>query len=75
MTHYQKLATMTFRIIGVILIIGSFILWILAFLLLPLAFGLFYFLLPYFIMGNILLILSKFLAKFVCFDFDKSDEQ
>lgn len=77
MTHYQKLATMIFRIIGLILIAASFILWIPAFLLNLSRVNPFFTLfsmLPYLVLGILLFILSKFLAKWICFDFDKFNE-
>ena len=78
MTHYQKIAAMIFRIIGLIGIIFSFILWIAGFLFAPRAFGLFSFafvVLPYLIISMILFGASRFLARWVCFDFDKFGEQ
>lgn len=77
MTHYQKLATIIFRVIGLILIIASFILWIPAFLVNPLAVNPFFTLfsiLPYLVLGIVLFTLSKFLAKYICYDFDKFNE-
>jgi hypothetical protein len=78
MTHYQKLAILVFRIIGLILILTSFILWTLAFIANLSKVNPFFTLfsiLPYLIVGIILFALSKFLAKWICFDFEKFDEQ
>ncbi len=75
MTHYQKLATMIFRIVGLILIIGGLFQTLVIFTLdFPVKYGsFFYTLLPYLIVGILLTIASRFLAKLVCFDFNKSD--
>ena len=85
MTHYQKLATIVFRITGLILIIYNLMLCIQSFIISlipefqplsstikPLTLSV---VLPYLFMGIILFSLSKNLAKFICFDFDKYDEQ
>jgi hypothetical protein len=78
MTHYQKLATMIFRIIGLVGIIGSFISWIGVFLFAPRILGFFpiaFAVLPYLIVSMVLFGASRYLARWVCFDFDKFDEQ
>ncbi len=77
MTHYQKLASMIFRIIGLILIIASFVLWIPALLINSLAVNPYFTLfsmLPYLVLGIILFAFSKFFAKWICIDIDKLNE-
>lgn len=84
MTHYEKLATMIFRIFGAFLLVLSAISFILA-----LCFGIFaifdsygkgsngaillfvVYTVPTGIFGFIFFKLSRFLAKFVCYDFDE----
>ncbi len=67
---------MIFRMIGIITMVGSLTLTV---MILGLGFPgkytlFFYTLLPYLITGIILIVLSKFLAKIVCFGFNKFNE-
>ena len=79
MTHYQKLATMIFRIIGAVFLIFGGILAILALIFvffesrITIPIVLFYSL-PTIILGILFFSLSRKLAKLVCFDFNKFDE-
>lgn len=88
MTHYQKLATMIFRIVGVLLITVSLILFIQAALsvrLVPqfqnlllsanLSYLPYLIYLVYLIAGMILFSSARFLAIWVCLDFDKFNER
>lgn len=83
MNHYQKLATMIFRIIGAFLILFGILLVLMPFALSILGhLILFGYFTPTAVFGILLLILgivlfasSKFLAKIICFDFDKSNEK
>jgi len=78
MTHYQKLAVMIFRIAGVIIIVSSLVLWVPAFFIMPQSLNPFFVLftiLPYLIIGIILFTLSRFLARWICLDFDRFNEQ
>lgn len=91
MTHYEKPATMIFRIIGVLLITASLILFTQAALsvllvsqfqntLLPANLSYLPYLpyliyLVYLIAGMILFSISRFLAIWVCLDFDKFNER
>jgi hypothetical protein len=76
MTHYEKLATMIFRIIGIIEIGIGLVLWIPSaiipgFNVLRVVF----YVLPFLAIGFVFFAFSRPLAKRVCFDFDKFDEQ
>ena len=88
MTHYQKFATMIFRVIGLLLIVGGLILFVqtaVSVWLLPqfkdifLSSDISY--LPYFIQliyllaGMILFLSARFLAIWICLDFNKFDGQ
>ena len=77
MTHYQKLATMIFRILGIVTLVSGLILIIMRFVYLPSGSLLMVFVifLPYLIGGLLSFALSQFLAKVVCYDLDKFDEQ
>ena len=78
MTHYQKIATIIFRVIGVTVLIITLLLMILSFLIsLPSMNSVMVFITfsPHLIVAIVSFALSRFLAKLVCFDFDKSDEQ
>lgn len=77
MTHYQKLATMIFRLLGVIVLIAGILLLFSTWLITSPLMSFLMILkicLPYLIGGVSLFTLSKFLAKLVCFDLDKNDE-
>lgn len=77
MTHYQKLATMIFRIIGLIIIIGGSVSWIQTFFFAPKIINaslVLFAVLPYLIVGMVLFVLSRFLARWICLDFDKFNE-
>jgi hypothetical protein len=77
MTHYQKIAAIVFRVIAVIFLIIGLLSLISALLFSLPSTNLFMILivfLPYFVGSAGLFALSKFLAKLVCFDLDKSDE-
>lgn len=68
---------MIFRIIGLLLIMVSFVLWIPLFLVNLSAVNPFFTLfsvLPFLVLGIILYILSKFLAKLVCLDFNNFND-
>jgi hypothetical protein len=84
MTHYQKLATMIFRVLGLLFIIagvlaalisiGSLIIvYQFSFIIYMIYVNLYW--LPLMTLGMFLFILSRKLAKWICFDFDKFDEQ
>ena len=75
MTHYQKLATMIFRIIGVIEIAIGLVLWIPSALISSFRpiYILFY-VLPFLVLGFTFFVFSRQLARRVCFDFDKFDD-
>ena len=77
MTHYQKLATMILRSVGLIIITYGLVQTAIIFTLeFPGKYMLFFYtLLPYLIVGITLTVISKFLAKLVCCDFDKLNEQ
>lgn len=76
MTHYQKIATMTFRIIGLVITLYSLVSILIIFTLnfVEKYTLLFYSFLPYVFLGTILIILSKSFAKWICMDFGNSDE-
>ena len=80
MTHYQKLATLLFRVIGVIILSIGVVMLIFAagaaLLVDPrmgMAIGAIYGP-PCLIFGWVFFGLSKKLAVWICYDFDKSDE-
>ncbi|HRH46220.1 MAG TPA: hypothetical protein PKY82_31540 [Pyrinomonadaceae bacterium] len=74
MTHYQKLATMIFRIIGVISFIAGLLLFLSSISLsagMINVFSIFTIFAPHLIGGFLLFVSSKVLAKLVCFDLDE----
>lgn len=83
MTHYQKLAIITFRIIGVFFLSIALFYGLISLVAIIFVYGFnfiiwlnyanFYWL-PLIIIGIALIALSKKLGKFVCFGFDKFDE-
>lgn len=79
MTHYQKLSTMIFRIIGVVFLVFGGIAALLALLFIfgemrmAIWIALFYSL-PTIVFGILFFSLSGKLAKWVCFDFDKFND-
>ena len=82
MTHYQKLALLLFRTIGTVFLVFSVLTALLS-LTAPF-FGnqantiilfLIFYSLPLLIFGGAFWLLSKKLARFVCFDFGDSDEK
>ena len=80
MTHYQKLATIAFRIIGTFFLVFGAIAAIIALIFIvggetwAVAVALFYSI-PSIVFGIVFFSLSRRLAKWVCFDFDKFNEQ
>ena len=81
MTHYQKLATMIFRIVAVFLLIvgvSTAIIGFTASLFIFAQFGIWigvFYSVPFTIVGILFFILSRNLARWVCFDFDRFDEK
>lgn len=83
MTHYQKLATLIFRIIGALFLAIAIFYGLISVVASTLVYSLnsiawlafvnFYWL-PLLIIGIILFASSKKLGKFVCFDFDRFDD-
>lgn len=80
MTHYEKLATVIFRILGVLLLVIGIFIGVIALLAIavsrslePLVFVIFY-TVPMLILGVLFFATSRKLAKRVCFDFDKFNE-
>ena len=77
MTHYQKLATLLFRSVAVLLMLVGLVAGLLGLLISMIspigiagvAFALFYSL-PTMVLGIALFSLSRILARFVCNDFD-----
>jgi hypothetical protein len=77
MTHYQKIAVVITRAIAVIFLIIGLLSLITALLFSLPSTSTFIILVtfsPYFAGSVCLFALSKFLAKLICFDLDKSDE-
>lgn len=78
MTHYQKIATLIFRIIGLIVFLGGLLSMAVAWMLSLPAMNPFLIVivyLPHLVGSIILFAASKFLAKLVCFGLGNSDEQ
>lgn len=81
MTHYEKPATMIFRIFGAILLIVGILITFLALILgltepyFPVAPWVIFYSIPLTVLGILLFSGSRKLAKWICFDFNKLNER
>jgi hypothetical protein len=81
MTHYEKLVTMIFRILGAFLLIVGILIAVMALIsivvteLFPAAFFIVFYSVPLTVLGILFFSASRRLARWVCFDFDRFNEQ
>jgi ABC-type arginine transport system permease subunit len=81
MTHYEKLATMIFRILGAFLLLVGIIIAVMASLTMPVnglfppVFFIIFYSIPLVVLGILFFYGGRKLARWVCSDFNKSDER
>lgn len=81
MTHYEKLSTMIFRILGTFLLLVGTIIAVMALITIPVnglfppVFFIIFYSIPLMVLGILFFSASRKLAKWVCFDFDRINER